>query len=128
MQQLWRRLGRADLGGMNAHAERDDHRLAFNQCLGGRLVQRPRVRQPQGVGADLFKPSDILWRRNHGRDQSPAFGGGTGVDQLDAVGRGRDGLEVTLEAWPVGQFSIGAHPEPERRFGRLDGRRRLRAE
>ena len=66
VEQLGRGLRRADLGGVDAHAECHDHRLPRGQRHGRRFVDGSRIGQPQGVGANLFQACDIL-RSRHDR-------------------------------------------------------------
>lgn len=74
MQQFGRGLGRADLSGVNAHADGDEHRLARRQRQGCRLLESSRIGEPQGVGANLLEPRDVLGRRHDRGDQPPAVG------------------------------------------------------
>ena len=122
VQQLGRRLRAANLGGVNAHADRHDHRLLVDDGGGGLIVERPRIGQAKRVGANLIEARDVVGRRDDRGDELAAFGGRTGIDELDAIGRGGDGFEIALQRRPVGELAIGAHPEAERGLRCLDGR------
>ena len=127
MQQLGRRLRAANLGRVNAHADRDDRRLPVDDGGGGLLVEGARIGQAKCVGANLIEARDVVGRRDDRGDELAAFGCRTGIDELDAIGGGGDGLEIPLQRRPVGELAVGAHPEAERGLRCLDAGGRLRA-
>ena len=130
VQQLRRRLRRGDLGRVNAHADRDDDRLALADGRRRGLVQGARIGEAQAIEANLFEPGEVFRGGHHRGNQPSSAGGRPGIDDVDAIRSRGERLEVALQAWPVGELAIRAHAESEERFRGLDRRRRrcLRAE
>ena len=126
MQQLVRRLGAADLRGMNAGADRDDCLVRRGQ--GPRLFrrQRPRIGQPLVRRPDPREVPDVLGSADDRGDGPVAFSRSAEVDELDAIGRRRHLLEVAIDRLRGRQLPIGAHAEPEVRLGSENGREDLR--
>jgi hypothetical protein len=59
VQQFRRGLRGRDFRGVNAHAERHDHRLALGDGARRRFVERPRVGEAERVGANLLEPREV---------------------------------------------------------------------
>jgi hypothetical protein len=127
VKELGRRLRAADLRRVDAHADRNNRRLPFDDRGGGLFVEGPRIGQAKCVGANLIEAGDVFGRRDDRGDELAALRCRTGVDELDPIGRGGDGFEIALQRRPVGELAVGAHAEAECGLGCLDGRRRLRA-
>ncbi len=126
MQQLVRGLGAADLRGMNAGADRDDCLVRRGQRPRLFRRQRPRIGQPLVRRPDPREIPDVLGSADDRGDGAVAFGRAAEVDELDAIGRRRDLLEVAIDGLGRRQLPIGAHAEPEVRLGSENGSEDLR--
>ena len=125
MQQFRRGLRRGDFGGVNAHADRDDHRLPLAIASAAASPGTRGSARRKRVEANLFEPGEVFRRRHDRGDQPSSFGRRPGIDDVDAIGSGGDGFEVSLQARPVGELAIGAHPVAERGFRSRHRYRRL---
>ncbi len=116
VEKLSRRLCRADFRCVNTRADGDDGRL------GGRQPPRFVVRDAARIGeslirrANLFEVADIFRRGDDCCDRAVAVRGGAEINDLDAIGGGRDCLEILLDVVGGRELSVAAEAEPEPRF------------
>ena len=119
VQEVVRRLRRANLAGVDAAAD-GDHRLraghdGLHFAIAGQL---PRVSQQAVVDLQRGQVPDVVHRADDRADDAAALGCRADIHQFDARRGGGHGFKVLGDRRPVRELPVGAHLEAEERLGR----------